>query len=86
MVKVSLVPRPLPDFISQLWRKLSFSPWLKDKIWEWPGKEVKVTSEWLLQFRTGEYNTIKRDIITIISLIIPSNSLRSEDLAQTLVC
>ena len=28
----SLVPRPLPDFISQ--------PWLQDKIWEWPGDEA----------------------------------------------
>ena len=27
---VSLVPRPLPDFISQPW----------DKIWEWPGDEA----------------------------------------------
>ena len=30
----SLVPRPLPDFISQLWRKM------RDKIWEWPGDEA----------------------------------------------
>ena len=30
----SLVPRPLPDFISQ--------PWLRDKIWEWPGDEATV--------------------------------------------
>ena len=28
----SLIPRPLPDFISQ--------PWLRDKIWEWPGDET----------------------------------------------
>ena len=33
----SLVPRPLPDFISQPWRKIDFSPRLRDKIWEWPG-------------------------------------------------
>ena len=32
----SLVPRPLPDFISQPWRK----KWLRDKIWEWPGDEA----------------------------------------------
>ena len=29
---LSLVPRPLPDFISQLWRKNQ----LRNKIWEWP--------------------------------------------------
>ena len=27
----SLIPRPLPDFIS---------PWLQDKIWEWPDNEA----------------------------------------------
>ena len=32
----SLVPRPLPDFISQLWRKR-----LQNKIWEWPGKKAR---------------------------------------------
>ena len=31
----SLVPRPLLDFISQLWKKL-----LRDKIWERPGDEA----------------------------------------------
>ena len=36
----SLVPRPLPDFISQLWRKIVFSPQLWDKTWEWPGTAV----------------------------------------------
>ena len=34
---VSLVPRPLPDFISQPWRKIG----LQDKIWEWPGDEAR---------------------------------------------
>ena len=34
----SPVPRPLPDFISQLWR---ISPRLRDKIWEWPGEETR---------------------------------------------
>ena len=38
-VYLSLVPRPLPDFISQLWRKIDFPP-LQDKIWEWPGNEA----------------------------------------------
>ena len=33
-----LIPRPLPDFISQLCR---FSPLLRDKIWEWPGNEAR---------------------------------------------
>jgi len=28
MVRTSLVPRPLPDFISQLWRKIGFFPQL----------------------------------------------------------
>ena len=36
----SFVPRPLPDFISQLWRP-DFSPRLRDKIWEWPEDEAK---------------------------------------------
>ena len=31
----SLVPRPLPDFILQPWRKI--------KIWEWPGDEAKLS-------------------------------------------
>ena len=29
-----------PDFISQPWR--NFSPWLRDKIWEWPGDEASL--------------------------------------------
>ena len=37
----SLVPRPLPDYISQPWRKIDFSPWLRDIIWEWPGDEAR---------------------------------------------
>ena len=36
----SLVPRPLLDFITQLWRKINFSLSLCDKIWEWPGNEA----------------------------------------------
>ena len=36
----SLLPRPLPDFISQPWRKTDFSLQLRDKIWEWPGNEA----------------------------------------------
>ena len=36
----SFVPRPLPDFISQLWRP-DFSQRLRDTIWEWPGDEAK---------------------------------------------
>ena len=38
-----LIPRPLPDFISQLW--------LRDKIWEWPGDEAKhsvLLEQWIL--------------------------------------
>ena len=35
MDNISLVPRPLPDFISQPWRKI--------KIWEWPGDEARTT-------------------------------------------
>ena len=35
----SLVPGPLPDFISPPLRKIS-SPWLQDKIWEWPWDET----------------------------------------------
>ena len=44
--RCSLVPRPLPDFISQPWRKVG----LRDKIWEWPGDEAMTAvlpGEWL---------------------------------------
>ena len=36
----NLIPRPLPHFITQPWRKIGFSPLLQDKIWEWPGDEA----------------------------------------------
>ena len=36
---LNLFPRPLPDFISQLWRKPKFSPQLWDEIW-CPGYEA----------------------------------------------
>ena len=39
----SLVPRPLPDFILQLWRKTDFSPQLRGKMWEWPGNEATLS-------------------------------------------
>ena len=38
-VNYSLVPRPLPDFISQL----------RDKIWEWPGNEAIVYTPDMIQ-------------------------------------
>ena len=40
-VEPSLVPRLLPDFISQPWRKIN-SPQLLDKIWEWPGNKTRL--------------------------------------------
>ena len=40
----SLIPWPLPDFISQPWRKIGFSPQLRDKIWEWPGNKTTAYS------------------------------------------
>ena len=45
----SLVSRPLPDFISQLWgkKKNEFSPQLRDKIWEWPGNEAIQVVYWM---------------------------------------
>ena len=40
----SLVPGPLPDFISQLWRKLpSLLHSCKIKSWEWPGNDARET-------------------------------------------
>ena len=59
-VNYSLVPRPLPDFISQLWRKLRFyltavektqvfSTAARDKIWEWPGNEAIVYTPDMIQ-------------------------------------
>ena len=44
---ISLVPRPLPDFISQPWKSIgsrpspAFSPQLRHKIWEWLGDEAR---------------------------------------------
>ena len=35
----SLIPRPLPDFISQPWRKIC-GEIVQDKIWKWPGDEA----------------------------------------------
>ena len=55
----SLVPRPLPDFISQLWRQLRDKIWewpgdegrqLRDKIWEWPRDEATCRGVEALQF------------------------------------
>ena len=40
LARSSLVPRPLPDFILQPWRKIDFSPWLRDNVWEWPADEA----------------------------------------------
>ena len=38
LVSCTLIPWPLPDFISQPWRKLCwFFSTLWDEIWEWPG-------------------------------------------------
>ena len=40
-MKLSLIPRPLQDFILQLQHgEPEFSPQLQDKIWEWPGKKA----------------------------------------------
>ena len=39
--KGSLNPRPLPDFIFQLGKKIVFFPRLPDKIWEAPGDKTK---------------------------------------------
>ena len=38
LVVASPIPRPLSEFISQLWRKIG----LWDKIWEWPGNEAGI--------------------------------------------
>ena len=44
----SLVPRPLPDFISQMW----------DKIWEWPGNKANVRTLWnSSQLMTSEFSS-----------------------------
>ena len=42
-MQISLVPRPLPDFISQPWRKISTAA-QRGKIWEWPGDEATCRS------------------------------------------
>ena len=49
---LSLVPRPRPDFISQPWRKINFSPRLRDKIWEWPGDEATTQPRYKASART----------------------------------
>ena len=40
LVTFSLVPRPLPDFISGHRYMTSQPPRLRDKIWEWPGDKA----------------------------------------------
>ena len=41
LVSHSLIPRPLPDLISQPWRKmLIFLHGQQDKMWEWPEDEA----------------------------------------------
>ena len=40
MVRTSLVPRLLPDFISQLWRNIGFLRSCEIKSWEWPGMRL----------------------------------------------
>ena len=36
----NILPRPLPDFVSQLWR-FFFPPLLPDKICKWPGSKAR---------------------------------------------
>ena len=45
----SLVPRPLPDFISQ-------PPRLWDKIWEWPGDEARVVTHHTLMLHAHAHS------------------------------
>ena len=49
---LSLVPRPLQDFISQPWRKIG-SPQLQDKIWEWPGDEAREPSSYAVHAKVS---------------------------------
>ena len=42
---ISLVPRPLPDFILQLWRKITLSAVSRIN-WEWHGNEARLAWEW----------------------------------------
>ena len=41
-------PQAPPRFISQSWRKIDFSPRLRDKIWVGPGDEVHIRNEWVV--------------------------------------
>ena len=69
-VNYSLIPRPLPDFIScscgenlsflhSCEIKSEFSPQLRDKIWEWPGnKAIVYTSVIRCTCYTKSHSTI----------------------------
>ena len=49
---VSLVPRPLQDFIP------IFPPRLRDRIWEWPGDEANLVFLWQLLLKAvGKFNS-----------------------------
>ena len=41
-------PQAPPRFISQSWRKIDFSPRLRDKIWVGPGDEAHIRNEWVV--------------------------------------
>ena len=55
----SLVPRPLPDFISQP------RPW-RDQIWEWPGDEASLLAHGVLQQTVGGSSSIMRKYFCLL--------------------
>ena len=72
--QTSLVPRPLPDFISQL----------RDKIWEWPGDEGNpnhlwqkylLWARWKMQPQTGLQYNLDRALTLINNLHLGESNL-----------
>ena len=62
----SLFPRPLPDFISQSWRKIGLR--LGDKIWEWPGNEA-IATVLAMYLRPLDYHSFLRAMVLLWNFV-----------------
>ena len=62
----SLFPRPLPDFISQSWRKIELR--LRDKIWEWPGNEA-IATVLAMYLRPLDYHSFLRAMVLLWNFV-----------------
>ena len=62
----SLFPRPLPDFISQSWRKIGLR--LGDKIWEWPENEA-IATVLAMYLRPLDYHSFLRAMVLLWNFV-----------------